>query len=46
MGAAIMSVILTSELNGSRPIPGVTDPATGAPLTEAQLAIAASSSPS
>ena len=26
IGAAVMSVILTNELNGSRPIPGLTDP--------------------
>ncbi|MER6588155.1 DHA2 family efflux MFS transporter permease subunit [Micromonospora chalcea] len=45
IGAAIMSVILTSELNGSRPIPGVTDPGTGSPLTESQLAIAAQQRP-
>ncbi|WP_405089261.1 DHA2 family efflux MFS transporter permease subunit [Micromonospora sp. NBC_01392] len=45
VGAATMSVILTSELNGSRPIPGVTDPGTGAPVTEAQLAIAVQQQP-
>jgi EmrB/QacA subfamily drug resistance transporter len=40
IGAAIMSVILTSQLNKSAQIPGVVDPATGKPVTEAQLAIA------
>ncbi|GAA2709626.1 DHA2 family efflux MFS transporter permease subunit [Micromonospora olivasterospora] len=44
VGAALMSVILTNELNGSRPIPGVTDPS-GKPLTEAGLAIAAQQQP-
>ncbi|MEH1098917.1 DHA2 family efflux MFS transporter permease subunit [Micromonospora sp. CPCC 205561] len=37
VGAATMSVILTNELNGSRPLPGVTDP-NGEPVTEAGLA--------
>ncbi len=45
VGAALMSVILTSRLNGSPAIPGVTDPGTGAPVTEAQLAIAAQQQP-
>jgi hypothetical protein len=40
IGAAIMSVILTSRLNGSDPIPGLNDPRTGAPVTEAGAAIA------
>jgi EmrB/QacA subfamily drug resistance transporter len=40
VGAAIMSVILTSQLNGSAPIPGLTDPNTGEPVTEAGAAIA------
>jgi len=40
IGAATMSVILTSQLNKSAPIPGLLDPATGKPITEAQLAIA------
>ncbi|MFC0527548.1 DHA2 family efflux MFS transporter permease subunit [Phytohabitans kaempferiae] len=40
VGAAVMSVILTSRLNGSAPIPGVDDPRTGEPLTEAGVAIA------
>ncbi|MEV1327968.1 DHA2 family efflux MFS transporter permease subunit [Micromonospora costi] len=40
VGAAVMSVILTNELNGSQPIPGVTDPASGKPVTEAGLATA------
>ncbi|MFC0007755.1 DHA2 family efflux MFS transporter permease subunit [Micromonospora siamensis] len=38
IGAAVMSVILTNELNGSQPIPGATDPS-GNPVTEAALAI-------
>lgn len=40
VGAAIMSVILTSQLNGSPIIPGVNDPNTGEPVTEAGAAIA------
>ncbi|SCG34341.1 DHA2 family efflux MFS transporter permease subunit [Micromonospora coxensis] len=44
VGAAVMSVILTNELNGSRQIPGATDP-TGNPLTEAGLAIAVQQQP-
>jgi MFS family permease len=40
IGAAIMSVILTSQLNKSTAIPGLVDPATGKPVTEAGLAIA------
>ncbi|MER7416065.1 DHA2 family efflux MFS transporter permease subunit [Micromonospora peucetia] len=44
VGAAIMSVILTNELNGSRPIPGATDPS-GQPVTEAGLAIAVQQQP-
>jgi len=40
IGGAIMSVILTSQLNKSAPIPGLANPATGEPITEAQLAIA------
>jgi MFS family permease len=40
IGAAVMSVILTSELNGSAAIPGAVDPQTGKPVTEAGLAIA------
>ncbi|MFY1599079.1 DHA2 family efflux MFS transporter permease subunit [Micromonospora sp. WMMD737] len=44
VGAAMMSVILTSELNGSRPIPGATDPS-GEPVTEAGLAIALQQQP-
>ncbi|MDQ7906323.1 DHA2 family efflux MFS transporter permease subunit [Phytohabitans sp. ZYX-F-186] len=39
-GAATMSVILTSQLNGSTPIPGLNDPGTGEPITEASAAIA------
>ncbi|MEV0899066.1 DHA2 family efflux MFS transporter permease subunit [Actinoplanes sp. NPDC049802] len=45
VGSAVMSVILTSELNGSPAIPGVTNPVTGAPVTEAGLAMAAQSDP-
>ncbi|MFE9656522.1 DHA2 family efflux MFS transporter permease subunit [Micromonospora sp. NPDC006431] len=41
VGAAVMSVILTSELNGSREIPGAVDPSSGKPVTEAGLAIGA-----
>ncbi|MFG3422555.1 DHA2 family efflux MFS transporter permease subunit [Micromonospora sp. NPDC048063] len=44
VGAAVMSVILTNELNGSRPIPGVTDPS-GEPVTEAGLATAVQQQP-
>ncbi|MEH1013187.1 DHA2 family efflux MFS transporter permease subunit [Micromonospora sp. CPCC 206060] len=44
IGAAVMSVILTNELNGSRQIPGATTP-DGEPLTEAGLAIAAQQQP-
>jgi MFS family permease len=40
IGTATMSVILTSQLNGSPVIPGVTNPKTGAPITEAGAAIA------
>ncbi|MFK3985075.1 DHA2 family efflux MFS transporter permease subunit [Micromonospora sp. NPDC050397] len=40
IGAAIMSVILTSQLNGSDPVPGLNDPRTGEPITEAGAAIA------
>lgn len=45
IGAAVMSVILTSRLNGSAQIPGFTDPATGEPVTEAQAAIASQQNP-
>ncbi|MEU9506073.1 DHA2 family efflux MFS transporter permease subunit [Micromonospora sp. NPDC048170] len=44
VGAAMMSVILTNELNGSRLIPGATDP-NGEPMTEAGLAIAVQQQP-
>jgi EmrB/QacA subfamily drug resistance transporter len=44
VGSAIMSVILTNELNGSPAIPGVVDPS-GAPVTEAGLAIAVEQNP-
>jgi MFS family permease len=40
IGSAIMSVILTSRLNGSAPIPGLIDPETQKPITEAGAAIA------
>ena len=40
IGSAIMSVILTSQLNGSDPIPGLKNPRTGEPVTEAGAAIA------
>jgi EmrB/QacA subfamily drug resistance transporter len=40
IGTATMSVILTSRLNHSTPIPGLTNPRTGAPITEAGAAIA------
>jgi MFS family permease len=41
IGTAIMSVILTSRLNGSTAIPGGTDSRSGEPVTEAEAAIAA-----
>lgn len=44
VGAAVMSVILTNEMNGSAEIPGVTDP-NGKPVTEAGLAIATRQQP-
>jgi hypothetical protein len=40
IGSATMSVILTTQLNESTPIPGLTNPSTGAPITEAEAAIA------
>jgi EmrB/QacA subfamily drug resistance transporter len=40
IGSATMSVILTSQLNGSAPIPGLNNPRTGEPITEAGAAIA------
>lgn len=40
IGSAIMSVILTSRLNQSTVIPGFDNPRTGAPMTEAEVAIA------
>jgi EmrB/QacA subfamily drug resistance transporter len=45
IGAAVMSVILTSELNNSTPIPGAVDPESGEPITEAGLAIALQQKP-
>jgi predicted MFS family arabinose efflux permease len=44
-GAAIMSVILTTELNKSSVVPGAVNPQSGEPLTEAGLAIAAQQQP-
>jgi len=46
IGAAVMSVILTSKLNESPVIPGVPNPQTGGSLTEAELAIAVQHDPS
>src|SRR5918997_250939 len=40
IGSATMSVILTSQLNQSNPIPGLNNPRTGEPITEAGAAIA------
>jgi EmrB/QacA subfamily drug resistance transporter len=40
IGSATMSVILTSQLNGSPAIPGLTNPRTKEPITEAGAAIA------
>jgi EmrB/QacA subfamily drug resistance transporter len=40
IGSATMSVILTSRLNESPPIPGLTNPRTGEQITEAGAAIA------
>jgi hypothetical protein len=40
IGTAVMSVMLTSRLNGSEPILGMTNPRTGEPVTEAGAAIA------
>jgi EmrB/QacA subfamily drug resistance transporter len=40
IGTATMSVILTSRLNDSPAIPGLTNPRTGAPISEAAAAIA------
>ncbi|MBT8228350.1 MAG: DHA2 family efflux MFS transporter permease subunit [Dactylosporangium sp.] len=45
IGAAVMSVILTTELNASQPIPGAVDPQSGKPVTEAGLAIAVQQKP-
>jgi MFS family permease len=46
VGAAVMSVILTSQLNGSKAIPGLVDPQSGKPITEAALAMAVEHDPS
>ena len=45
IGTAMMSVILTSSLNGSTKIPGAVDPQSGKPITEAGLAIASKLNP-
>jgi hypothetical protein len=45
VGSATMSVILTNELIKSPVIPGVVDPQSGAPVTEAGLAIAVEQNP-
>ncbi|WP_309238312.1 DHA2 family efflux MFS transporter permease subunit [Actinoplanes aureus] len=45
VGTAVMSVILTSALNDSPTVPGVTNPQNGEPMTEAGLAIAAQQNP-
>ncbi|GGQ50368.1 multidrug resistance protein B [Couchioplanes caeruleus subsp. azureus] len=45
VGSALMSVILTSNLNDSPVIPGAVDPATKEPVTEAGLAIAVQQKP-
>ncbi|NBE84080.1 DHA2 family efflux MFS transporter permease subunit [Micromonospora rubida] len=45
VGSAMMSVILTKELNSSPAIPGAVDPNTGKPITEAGLAIAVKQNP-
>jgi EmrB/QacA subfamily drug resistance transporter len=45
VGAAVMSVILTSELNDSPAIPGLVDPQSGKAVTEAGLAIAVQQEP-
>jgi EmrB/QacA subfamily drug resistance transporter len=45
IGAAVMSVILTSRLNESAVIPGAVDPGSGKPVTEAGLAIAVQQQP-
>lgn len=45
VGAAVMSVILTTSLNKSTPIPGAVDPVSGKPITEAGLAIAMQQKP-
>jgi EmrB/QacA subfamily drug resistance transporter len=45
VGTAVMSVILTSTLNGSRTIPGAVEARSGKPITEAGLAIASKLNP-
>ncbi|WP_229071109.1 DHA2 family efflux MFS transporter permease subunit [Actinoplanes sp. DH11] len=45
IGTAVMSVILSNQLNESPVVPGVTDPVSGTPVTEAGIAIAAKQDP-
>lgn len=45
VGTAVMSVVLTTQLSKSATVPGMTDPDTGEPLTEAGLAIASQMRP-
>ncbi len=45
VGTAMMSVILTNQLNESALIPGLTNPANGEPVSEAGAAIAAQHNP-
>ncbi len=45
IGAATMSVILTSRMNGSPEVPGTINPQDGRPLTEADLATALQQQP-
>ncbi len=45
VGTAMMSVILTNQLNESAVIPGVTNPEDGSPVTEAGAAIASHQNP-
>ncbi|GLW34572.1 DHA2 family efflux MFS transporter permease subunit [Actinoplanes regularis] len=45
VGTAMMSVILTNQLNESAVIPGMTNPANGEPVSEAGAAIAAQHNP-
>jgi EmrB/QacA subfamily drug resistance transporter len=45
VGSATMSVILTNQLIGSPAVPGAVNPETGAPVSEAGLAIAVQQNP-